>query len=67
MKKALIVGIDYYEHFDPLYGCVNDAHEMKSALERHSDDSINFGVKLHVANAANSSISRGELKDLIIE
>lgn len=67
MRKALIVGIDYYEHFGSLYGCVNDAHEMKSALERHSDGSINFGVKLHVANAANSSIARGELKDLIIE
>ena len=33
MRKALIVGIDYYEHFNSLYGCVNDAGTVKRALE----------------------------------
>ena len=45
-KKALIVGIDYYQYGPPLNGCVNDAHAVKAALERNSDGTINFGVKI---------------------
>ena len=29
MKIALIVGINYYEHGSPLFGCVNDANNVK--------------------------------------
>ena len=46
MRKALVVGIDYYEHVPELYGCVNDAHAVKSVLERNSDGTVNFGVNL---------------------
>lgn len=28
MRKALIVGINYYEHGSPLYGCVDDANAV---------------------------------------
>jgi hypothetical protein len=42
MRKALIVGIDYYEHVGSLSGCVNDAHAIKLILERHSDGTRNF-------------------------
>ena len=46
MKKALIVGIDYYADISSLYGCVKDANAVKQALERHADGSINFSIQL---------------------
>ena len=49
MRKALIVGIDNYPSC-PLSGCVNDATEMKSVLERNSDGSPNFSVELMTSN-----------------
>jgi hypothetical protein len=33
MRKALIVGVNHYEHISGLYGCVDDAHSMKAILE----------------------------------
>ena len=32
MRKALIVGIDYYDHVPSLSGAVNDAYSVKTAL-----------------------------------
>jgi len=42
MRKALIVGIDYYDQVRHLGGCVNDARSIAKALERHEDRSVNF-------------------------
>lgn len=67
MKKALIVGVDYYENVSSLHGCVNDAYNVKSVLERHSDGTINFGVKLLTATGASSKITKRVLKDTIEE
>lgn len=67
MKKALIVGIDYYETTSQLHGCVNDSFEVKNVLERHADGSVNFGVKHLAATNAASSISRKDLKDNVRE
>ncbi|MFN5242756.1 MAG: caspase domain-containing protein [Aphanizomenon sp.] len=67
MRKALIVGIDYYQNIKSLQGCVNDAYNVKSVLERHSDGTINFGVNLLVATDANSLITRKYLKDKVAE
>lgn len=65
MRKALIVGIDYYQNVSALHGCVNDAYSVKSVLERHSDGSINFGINLMVANGPDSVITKRHLKDNI--
>jgi len=67
MKKALVVGINYYENVNPLNGCVNDAYEISQVLSRHMDGSINFDVKRFTATDAGSSITRKELKDNVIE
>jgi len=67
MKKALVVGINYYENVSPLHGCVNDAYEISQVLSRHMDGSINFDVKRFTAIDAGSSITRKELKDNVIE
>lgn len=67
MRKALIVGIDYYEHVNGLHGCVIDAHEVKSVLERHSDGSVNFGIKLLTGTGPEDQVVRADLKAAVQE
>jgi hypothetical protein len=67
MRKALVVGINYYEHGSGLYGCVDDAHAMKSVLERNSDGTVNFAVKLLSGTGPTDAVSRSQLKDQIRE
>jgi len=65
MRKALVVGIDYYEFGSSLFGCVSDAHSVRAALESHSDGSVNFGVKLLAATGPTDLVKRAKLKDAI--
>lgn len=67
LRKSLIVGINYYEKISHLYGCVNDAYSLKSVLERHSDGTLNFGIKLLVGTGPNELVNRKSLKDQLIE
>lgn len=68
MRKALIVGVDYYEHIGSLHGCVNDAYAVNSVLERHSDGTLNFSnPKLLTSTGPNSTVDRNELKDAVRE
>lgn len=67
MRKALIVGIDYYKHIPPLHGCVSDAHLVRSVLERHSDGTPNFGVRLLAGAGPSDVISRSVLRDSVRE
>jgi len=65
MRRALIVGIDYYQNITPLYGCVNDAHSVKAVLERHASGSINFDVKILTATGPQQLVERPVLRDAI--
>lgn len=67
MRKALVVGIDHYHNITPLFGCVNDAHSVKSVLDRHSDGTVNFGVKLLSGTGPADAVSRADLKEHIRE
>jgi hypothetical protein len=67
MRKALVVGINYYAHDPALYGCVDDAHSVKTVLERNSDGTINFGVKLLSGTGPTDLVSRSDLKEQIQE
>lgn len=67
MRKALVVGINYYQHGPALYGCVDDAHSVKSVLERNSDGTVNFGVKLLSGTGPTDPILRSELREQIRE
>jgi Caspase domain len=42
MKRALLIGIDHYDRFDSLSGCVNDANALEALLRRNDDNSPNF-------------------------
>lgn len=68
MRKALIVGIDYYEHVSPLSGCVNDAYSMKSVLERNADGTLNFPTpNLLIGTGPTQQVTRRGLKSAVEE
>src|SRR4051812_25307728 len=67
MRKALIVGIDHYEHVGNLSGCVNDAYGVKSMLDRNADGSVNFGTRLIIGTGPTEAVPRSELRDAIRE
>jgi hypothetical protein len=67
MRKALVVGIDFYAKLSRLHGCVNDAYSVQSVLDRNSDGTVNFSVKLFAGIGPTDVISRAELKELIRE
>lgn len=66
MRKALIVGIDYYDAIADLSGCVNDANAVKSALERHSDGTLNFiSPQLMCGSGPTRRVTKKELKEAV--
>lgn len=67
MRKALVVGIDYYDCIGNLNGCVNDAHQINSILARHSDGSVNFSSVLMTATGDSQKVTRRGLKTKIQE
>ena len=67
MRIALIVGINYYEHASSLYGCVDDAYEVKAVLSRHDGGMVNFDCKLLTGVGPTERVDRTILKDLIAE
>jgi len=51
MKRALLVGIDEYDSFGSLSGCVNDVEAVDPLLERHEDDSPNFHTQRRTSSS----------------
>lgn len=68
MRKALIVGIDHYDHISPLRGAVNDAHNVKSVLERNADGTLNFATpRLVTGTGPAAPVTRTELREAVEE
>lgn len=68
MRKALIVGIDYYGSIQSLHGAANDAYNVKSVLDRHADGTTNFTQpKLMVATCPDTAVTRAELREAVQE
>ncbi len=65
MRIALIVGINYYEHSNPLFGCVDDAHAVKAVLERDDGGIVNFDCKLFTGTGSTDCVNKDILKDNI--
>lgn len=69
-KRALLVGIDLYDKFGKLSGCVADATAMKERLRRNEDHTLNYGCKLMVYGQAHQEtritrvVLRKALEDL---
>lgn len=68
MRKALIVGIDYYTHINSLSSCVSDAISVKNMLERHSDGTVNFVTPRIITGTDSSTIVKKHvLKEAVRE
>lgn len=67
MRKALVVGINYYRRVGCLYGCVDDAHAVKAVLDRNSDGTVNFGTNLLTGTGPSDMVTRATLRDSIKE
>jgi hypothetical protein len=66
MRKALIVGVDYYHNFTSLSGCVNDADAVASVLRRNADGTTNFTApKVVTATSVRNAITRRFLRESI--
>ncbi|XBB65950.1 caspase family protein [Nocardioides sp. WV_118_6] len=66
MRKALIVGIDYYEHISNLSGATNDAYGVKSVLERNADGTLNFPTPhLLTGTGPGNAVTKRELKEAV--
>jgi hypothetical protein len=65
MKRALLVGIDHYDNFPPLYGCANDAAALEPLLAHNEDGSPNLECRLAVASDAATAVGRDELLQMI--
>lgn len=46
MKKALLIGINTYDEFSDLDGCVADAIRMRDMLENHENGDLNYECRL---------------------
>lgn len=48
-RRALIVGIDDYNNFQPLQDCVNDANQIGELLSKNDNGSVNYDCKLNTS------------------
>lgn len=67
MRKALLVGINYYQKVSSLFGCVDDAYAVKAVLDRNSDGTVNFDTKLLTGTGATDLVTRSALRENIKE
>jgi hypothetical protein len=51
MIRALLVGVDNYDNFNGLNGCVNDVRALEPLLARNEDDSPNFACRTITTDA----------------
>jgi hypothetical protein len=59
MKRALLVGIDDFDNFNALGGCVSDVTALRPLLARNQDDSPNF--ECHALTTSPGRVTRGDL------
>jgi len=62
MRKALIVGINNYDNYTELKGCVNDAEAVDLMLRFHEDGEPNFGTKVLLAKNNKTTVNKSTLK-----
>lgn len=67
MRKALVVGIDYYDEAPRLFGCVNDARAVAAILARNGDRRINFSVQTMFGVDPGSPVPRARLREQVRE
>lgn len=64
-KAALVIGINYYESYDYLKSCVNDARSVSELLKYNGTEEQNFEVEHHYVDDVISSKKANYLKERI--
>lgn len=59
MKRALLIGIDRYDNFNALGGCVNDVDALEPLLRRTEDGAPNFECQKRTSDTG--GVTRDEL------
>ena len=68
MRKALIVGIDFYENIVSLKGAVKDARRVNDVLEYNDDEEVNFQTpKLMLGVNEDSPVMRADIRNAVEE
>lgn len=67
MRKALIVGTNYYRNYGDLRGCVKDALNVENVLKTHENGERNFDCKTLLSTDVKNYITKKELKENIKE
>jgi hypothetical protein len=67
MNRALLVGVDGYDNFSPLSGCVNDVAALHPLLARHEDGTPNFEPQVRTSDVGATSRDRllGDIEGLL--
>lgn len=65
MRKALFIGINYYDNATALEGCTKDAINLASELRNNEDGTTNFNCSILISENKKSSITRKKLKNEI--
>jgi uncharacterized caspase-like protein len=60
MKRSLLIGVDRYDNFNNLDGCVNDVDAVDPLLSRNEDDSPNFDCQKRTSDTG------GVTRDLLL-
>jgi hypothetical protein len=63
VKRALLVGIDEYDNFSPLAGCVNDVRALTPLVARNEDTTLNFSTQELVSGL--SRVTGDRLKEAV--
>ena len=67
-KRALLVGIDHYDHVSSLGGCVADAEAINELIQQQEDGTPNYACRLLLAKKQNSAgITRPILREALRE
>lgn len=66
-RAALVVGVNFYDHFNNLRGCVNDANRIAELLSFHENGERNFEVKKICGDFKPNEVISYELLDEIKE
>jgi len=61
----LVVGIDYYDQYNALAGCANDARALHPLLARNEDVTVNLDCRIVTANDPSTRVTRDELLPMI--
>lgn len=67
MRKALIVGLNYYDTRNMLPTCVSDAQRVEALLKKNSNGIENFSTSLMIGQEENSRLSGRHLKISLME